>query len=372
MTSSADAVLPILADDVDLTVATMMETMSSPQQQAVVPRMDNEGLSKLFGMRSSGAKHNGKNLSFRKILELAGLTSMRGIQKLYKEWEDSALFICDRVVRRQECAGNGKVFLDEVAENKCKAEIVKFTIQLGGMLFEKFKEFITPYVRETISRWARAPANWEHMDLSGVFTIGVWSANYFKLLPELVRKGDRALLRRLNKRNDILVWITHFVMLIVACMGSDGRLYPLTEDLTTVTPQTSSNFDTFVMLLEGGEFEKQAFLDKIRVVDMEAVMNRYAPTVTIKGMHKPALKDELTQRIDGFPLVPQPEPVTPNPVTTSNPSSSVLPAISTTGKKQPAKRKSTMNGDEGNVSLPPLPRKSGSGRTINTPTKFTS
>jgi len=119
--------------------------------------------------------------------------------------------------------------------------------------------------------------------------------------------------------------------------------------------------------------KKQAFVDKLKVLEMEAVMVRYAPTVIIKAMLKPALKDELTQRIDGFPLVPQPEPVTPNPVTTSTTtSSSMFPALSTTGKKQPAKRKSTLNGDEGNVSLPPMPRLSHSGRTINTPTKFTS
>jgi len=117
MTSSADVVLPILVDDVHPTVATMMETMSSPQQQTVVPRMDNEGLSELFGIRCSGAKHNGENLSFRRILKLAGLKSLRGIQKLYQEWEDSALFMCDRRVCRQERAGNGKVFLDEIAEN---------------------------------------------------------------------------------------------------------------------------------------------------------------------------------------------------------------------------------------------------------------
>jgi len=61
MTSSADAVLPILADDVD--PAARMETMSSPQQQTVVPRMENEGLSELFGMYVSGAKHNGEKLT---------------------------------------------------------------------------------------------------------------------------------------------------------------------------------------------------------------------------------------------------------------------------------------------------------------------
>ena len=118
--------------------------------------------------------------------------------------------------------------------------------------------------------------------------------------------------------------------------------------------------------------KKQAFLDKLRVADMEAVMIRYAPTVTIKGMLKATLKDELTQRIDRFLPVPQPEPVAPNPVTTSTTSSSMLPALSTTGKKQPAKRKSNLNGDAGHVSLPPMPRTSASGRAINTPTKFTS
>jgi hypothetical protein len=191
MTSSADAVLSILADDVD--PAAVMETMSSPQEQTVVPRMDNEGLSELFRMYASGAKYTGEKLTFRRILQLAGLKSKRGMDKLYREWEDSALFICDRFVRRQERAGNGKLFLDKVAENECKVEIVKFTIQLGGMLLEKFKEFITPYVRQTISRWARPPVNWEHMDLSGVFARGVWYDNYLKLLPELVRKGDKAL-----------------------------------------------------------------------------------------------------------------------------------------------------------------------------------
>jgi hypothetical protein len=101
-------------------------------------------------------------------------------------------------------------------------------------------------------------------------------------------------------------------------------------------------------------------------------MIRYAPTVTIKGMLKATLKDELTQRIDRFLPVPQPEPVAPNPLTTSTTSSSTLPAFSTTGKKQPAKRKSNLNGDAGHVSLPPMPRTSASGRAINKPTKFTS
>ena len=118
--------------------------------------------------------------------------------------------------------------------------------------------------------------------------------------------------------------------------------------------------------------KKEAFVNKLKVIDMEAVMVRYAPTVTIKGMNKEALKGELTTRINGFPLVPQPEPVAPNPVTTSTTSSSMFPVLPTMGKKPPAKRKSNLNGDENHPSLPPIPRKSGSGRTINTPKKLTS
>jgi len=70
MTSSADAVLSILADDVDPTVATMMETVSSPQEQTEVRRMDNEGLCELFRMCASGAKYTGEKLTFRRILQL--------------------------------------------------------------------------------------------------------------------------------------------------------------------------------------------------------------------------------------------------------------------------------------------------------------
>ena len=47
--------------------------------------MDNEGLSKLFGVYAREEKYDGSKLSFRRINELAGLKSLSHIQKLYKE-----------------------------------------------------------------------------------------------------------------------------------------------------------------------------------------------------------------------------------------------------------------------------------------------
>jgi hypothetical protein len=85
MTSSADTVLSNLAGDVNPTVDTMLETVRSPLEHTEVPKMDNEGLSKLFGVYAREEKYDGSKLSFRRINELAGLKSLSHIQKLYKE-----------------------------------------------------------------------------------------------------------------------------------------------------------------------------------------------------------------------------------------------------------------------------------------------
>ena len=118
MTSSADADnLPFLSDDVDTTAVTMMETVSSPQEQTDVIRMDNDGLSELFRILENGEKYYGEKtagekLSYRRIQALAGIKSMRSLYQLYREWQNSAVSVRDRVVRRQVKAGNGKLFLD--------------------------------------------------------------------------------------------------------------------------------------------------------------------------------------------------------------------------------------------------------------------
>ena len=68
MTSSADADnLPFLSDDVDTTAATMMETVSSPQEQTDVIRMDNDGLSELFRILENGEKYYGENTAGEKL-----------------------------------------------------------------------------------------------------------------------------------------------------------------------------------------------------------------------------------------------------------------------------------------------------------------
>ena len=85
MTSSADTVLSNLAGDVNPNVDSMMETVRLPQEHTEVPKIDNEGLSKPFGIYARNDNYDGSKLSYRRINKLAGLKSKGHIQILYKE-----------------------------------------------------------------------------------------------------------------------------------------------------------------------------------------------------------------------------------------------------------------------------------------------
>jgi hypothetical protein len=220
-------------------------------------RLNNTELHDLFLQHKRGHLRDGMKLCWRSMLAISGYQSMRRIRKLYEDWEDSHIVFDHRVVRRIENhKGTGKVFLDAQARKECLVEIGKLTMQVGGMKMAEFKRFLTPYVRATISRWLRPIS--ANADLDRIFSESIWSTQYRALLPEHIQKGDKSLLRRLTKRNDICVWLTQYVMQYVACRGVDGKLYPHTADMRAILAATSCNFDAYCLLLEGGNFNREA------------------------------------------------------------------------------------------------------------------
>ena len=79
---------------------------------------------------------------------------------------------------------------------------------------------------------------------------------YIEMLPEKVRVGDVALVKRINVVNDFIPHIQCFSALIAALYGFDRDLYPNSVDPAVVRMETIMCNDTSALLLEGASFKK--------------------------------------------------------------------------------------------------------------------
>lgn len=152
--------------------------------------------------------------------------------------------------------------LTDTQYKACKEHFQKRTLASSvGMNFNVFKHDMEQFLRASYK---------EHQDQAGEVDNSAGISlelictesrmrKYFKeFLSRKVNKGDKALQDRINVKNDLLAYIGHFIMFVIASMGlSDKLLYPYSGDLKAALYSLTLNIDTFSCKLEGGSFEKK-------------------------------------------------------------------------------------------------------------------
>jgi hypothetical protein len=136
------------------------------------------------------------------------------------------------------------------------ADAEKVTSTLGGMSFNQFKIFILDYIIRSRTFYKISGANDQQ------FPVSHWAAEatlryyYCRVLTWEIRQGDRAIQERLNVRNDILAWISHYCMIVAVTAGGDNKFFPLTEDKLAPRSYSLMNIDAYAVKMEGGDFDK--------------------------------------------------------------------------------------------------------------------
>ena len=115
---------------------------------------------------------------------------------MHPEW--CALPLCAGVQPRTE-AGNSPI-LSQSELKKAKKAAVSIVMDVGGMCYGKFLEFIEPFVQRSQIQLGTDLVRVKPMN--SIATKQTWLKYYREILPEFVKAGDKALEQRMNVRND--------------------------------------------------------------------------------------------------------------------------------------------------------------------------